>query len=369
MILKTWLKLVFCIALSFMCLFTSVGYAQISRDLRLLGDAYLEPPNELYIIDVSGGNYIDPDTLAYSGTVVSSDLTLRKDASGSYVANYSITVFNNTDISYYYVAMVRGTYTDEAGDVVAYSNPNIEMNVDIVLGEEVKAGEKRTINISANFVKGADTSQTHLSSIIEYQFSTTQPESSDEAAVSGVLDKFAEILNNENDYRALTSAMDNTSGMGGIFTGGRVSDTYIGNVVGSDSDDTEALNALFGENMELNIDGVNTPVTIMIKRENVDGNKNTGDGDGNEMTLYITADPLNSSGKYVSVYAVVYTKVSGSEWYRVGDIYKGTANVRSYGGVSISGTGSFNTDKWRRVDANGNRVNNDTIENIIKSLS
>lgn len=367
--MKTWLKLVFCITLSFMCLFTSIGYAQISRDVRILGDAYLEPPEELYIIDVSGGNYIDPDTLAYSGTVVSSDVTLRRDSSGTYTANYSITVFNNTDISYYYVAMVRGTYTNESGDVIAYSNPNIEMEVDIVLGDEVKAGEKRTINVSATFVKGADTSQPHLSSIIEYQFSTTQPESSDEAAVSGVLDRFAEVLNNETDYRALTSAMDNTSGLGGIFTGGRVSDTYIGNVVDSDSEDTAALNAIFGENMELNIDGVNTPVTIMIKRENVDGNKNTGDGDGNEMTLYITADPLDSSGKYVPVYAVVYTKASGTEWYRIGELYKGTANVRSYGGVSIRGTGSFNTDNWRRLDENGNRVSNDTIENIIQKLS
>lgn len=364
--MKTWLKIMLCIALSFMCLFTSVGYAQLTRDLKIYGDAQLAPPKDIYIIDVSGGNYINPNTLAYTGTIINSDLTLRQNSSGTYEANYAFTVFNNTDDIYYYVAMVRGTSSDEAEG--SYSNPNIELKLDISLGDEIKPGETRTVNVTANFLKGASTSDPYLHSIIEYQFSTTKPESNDQAAVSGVLGKFAEILNNNEDYNDLISAMDNTAGIGGILTG-RVSDTYIGNVVGSESDDTEALNALFGENMELNIDGVNTPVTIMIKRENIDGNKNTGDGDGNEMTLYITADPLNVTGKYIPVYAVVYTKKSGSEWYQIGEIYMGTANVRSYGGISIRGTGSFNTDNWRRLDANGNRVNNDTIENIIKSLS
>ena len=366
--MKTWLKIMLCIALSFMCLFTSVGYARLTRDLKIYGDAQLAPPKDIYIIDVSGGNYINPNTLAYAKTIINSELTLRQNSSGTYEASYTFTVFNNTYDTYYYVAMVRGTSSGESGEIDSYSNPNIELNPDIHLGEEIKPGETKVVKVTANFLKGADTSNTTLHSIIEYQFSTTKPESNDQAAVSGVLGKFAEILNNNEDYNDLISAMDNTAGIGGILTG-RVSDTYIGNVVGSDSDDTEALSALFGENMELNIDGVNTPVTIMIKRENIDGNKNTGDGDGNEMTLYITADPLNVTGKYVPVYAVVYTKKSGSDWHQVGDIYMGTANVRSYGGISIRGTGSFNTDNWRRVDANGNRVNNDTIENIIKSLS
>ena len=368
--MKNWVKALLCVSLSLMCLFTGVGYAAITRDLRIVGDASLEPPKEIYIIDVSGGSYIDPNTLAYTGTVVSSDLTLRQNESGTYGAAYSITVFNNTDVSYYYVAMVHGTYTSEEGEVVAYSNPNIELSVDIPLAEEIKAGETRVINVTANFQKGADTSDPHLFSIIEYQFTTTKPESSDIAAVSGVLGKFAEVLNDTAAYNKLTTAMANTAEGWEIITGGRVNDSYIGNVVGDSSgEDSKAINELFGDNMELNIDGENTPVTVIIKRENVDGNTSTGDENGREMTLYITADPLNVSGKYAIVYAVVYTKTADSDWYQIGSVYKGSANVRPYGGLTERGTGSFNTDNWRKVDENGNRVNSDTIENIIAGLN
>lgn len=368
--MKNWVKALLCVSLSLMCLFTCVGYAKFTRELRVLGDASLEPPEKIYITDVSGGAYVDPTTLGYADTIITSDVTMKQDNSGVYGATYSFTVFNNTDVPYYYGGKIHGTYTDENGEIVAYSNPNIEMTVDIEIGDEISARSTRTVNVTVAFAKGADTSDPHLFSIIEYFFSTTKPESSDDAAVSGVLGKFAEVLNDSESYTALIDAMDNTSGVGGILTGGRLSNSYIGNVVGDKTgNDSKALNDLFGNNMELNIDGENTPVTIMIKRENVDGNNNTGDGDGNEMTLYITADPLNSSGKYVPVYAVVYTKNGNGEWYQIGEVYKGTANVRQYGGLFDRGTGSFNTDNWRRVDDNGNRVNNDTIENLIQRLS
>ena len=366
--MKNWVKALLCVSLSLMCLFSCVGYAKITRSLYVFGDASLEPPEKIYITDVSGGNYVDPTTLGFADTVITSDVTMLKNSSGVYEANYSFTVFNNTDSIYYYGGKIHGTYTDENGTVVAYSNPNIELTVDIEIGDEIAERSKRIINVKATFQKGGDTSDPHLFSIIEYFFSTTKPESSDDAAVSGVLGKFADVLNDSESYTALIDAMD--SGVGGIFTGGRLNNSYIGNVVGDKTgDDSQALNALFGNNMELNIDGENTPVTIIIKRENVDGNNNTGDDDGNEMTLYITADPLNSSGKYVPVYAVVYTKNGDGEWYQIGEVYKGTASVRQYGGLLDRGTGSFNTDTWRRVDDNGDRVNNDTIENIIGRLS
>lgn len=367
--MKKWVKALLCISLSIMSLFVCIGYAQISENLYIVGDVQAEPPQKIFITEVSGGNYLDPATLGFSETIITSDVTLMKNSSNVYEATYSFTVFNNTDEVYYYGGKIHGTYTDDTGIVVAYSNPNIVMTVDVDIGDEVAPRTKRNINVTAVFEKGADTSDPHLFSIIEYFFSTTKPESSDDAAVSGVLGKFAEVLNDTESYSALIDAMNNTSGVGGILTGGRLSNSYIGNVVGDKTgDDSKELNALFGSNMELNIDGENTPVTIMIKRDNVDGDNKTGDGDGNEMTLYITADPLNVSGKYVPVYAVVYTKDDDVEWYQIGEVYKGSANVRQYGGLFDRGTGSFNTDNWRRLDENGNRINNDTIENIIDKL-
>ncbi len=351
------IKIVLAISLSFMLVFSCVGYAAISSGMTINGTAEITPPNILFISDVSGGNYIDPNTLAYTGTVVSSNITLRENAQGEYSATYTVTLFNNTTESYYYVAKVHGTYTAPDGTVISYSNPNIELIEDIEFAEEIKPGEIKTFTVSAQFADDAtDRTDKTLFSIIEYQFQTTKPEDKDEAAVAGVLEKFPEILNNSTTYNQLISAMkDNVS------IGNRLSSSYIGNVVNANDKDTEAINSLFGESMKLNIDGEDKPVTVMIKRENIDGNRNTGESPGlfggNEMTLYITADPLNVSGASVPVYAVVYTKNQNSNvWYQLGTVFKGTATVVNYRGGN--GTGSFNTDTWKNTDGKA-------IENLV----
>ena len=342
-------KFLIAVFLSFSIAFTCIGYATVSSGMFIHGSANAAAPKLLFISDVSGGNYLDPDTLAYSHTVLSSNLTLRQNAQGEYVASYTVTVFNNTNESYYYVAKVRGTYTDPDGTVVSYSNPNIELIEDIEFAEEIKPGTFKTFTVTARFADDAtDRSDKTLFSIIEYQFSTTKPESKDEAAVAGVLERFPEILNNSTTYDQLINAMKSN-----ISLGNRLSTSYIGNVVNANDADTEAIMDLFGETMILNIDGENKPVTVMIKRENVDGNRNTGESPGlfggNEMTLYITADPLNNSGSSASVYAVVYTKQKNSDdWYQLGTVFKGTAKVVNY--LGGSGTGSFNTDNWKSTD-------------------
>ena len=339
-----------CILLSFMCLFTSIGYAAISGTITVMGSTHADPPTAIFITDVSGGAYIDPDTLSYTGTVVTSNLVMKPDANGVYEAKFSVTVFNNTTETYYYLAMVRGTYTTGDGSVATYSNENIELTPDIAMAEEIKPGQMRTFTVTAAFADDAtDKSNPTLFSIIDYQFSTTKPENKDEAAVAGVLEKFPEILNDTNgDYKKLTSAMNSLSI-------NRWSSSYIGNGGGANDKDAQAIKDLFGENMMLNIDGENKPVTVMIKKENVDGNRNTGEdtdawvGPGKEMTLYITADPLSRSGGSAIVYVVVYTKAKGSnEWYQIGTTFTGTAPIVSYFGTS--GTGSFDTDKWKSTD-------------------
>lgn len=358
--MKTWMKAALCISLSFMCVFSFVGYAAINSELIVHGVAEAEPPDALFITSVSGGNCIDADTLAYSGTVVSSNVTLRENSDGVFEAFYHITVFNNTDVSYYYVAKVRGTYSLPDGTIVSYSNENIEMQEDISFAEEVTAGERRTFTVHVYFSDNAtDTSDKTLFSIIEYQFQTTKPENKDEAAVSGVLARFPEILNTPAEYNQLISAMNDISW-------NRLSSSYIGNVVNASDQDSAAIQELFGESMVLNIDGEDKPVTIMIKRENVDGNGNTGENPGawfnggREMTLYITADTLSGAGSYVPIYAVVYTKDKGSDtWYQLGTTVSGEAKVVSY--IGGNGTGSFDTDTWRS--------DGKTISQIVQALS
>ena len=383
--MKTWVKGLICISLSFMCLFTCVGYALVSEHMNITGTATAEPPRALFISNVSGGNYINPDTLAYSGTVVTSDVTLRDNGNGNYGASFSIEVFNNTLDSYYYHSMVRGTYTTETGEVVAYSNEDILLEVDentLKKGDEIKAGEKKSFTVNATFKKGVNTATAskQLFSIINYYFSTTQPDPEDtgggEAAVSGVVARFPNILNDPVDYKALTDSLDaNTT-----------HPDYIGNVVSSANwdNDTELVQNLFGVALELNIDGVDTPVTVVIQRKNVDGNENTGDTyqhveknifgsvtrneqvKGADMILFMTpVDPKSvRAGSYIETYAIVYTKdANGTEWYQKGEMYKGTAQVVGYvTGITILFNDSINPDTWRQDGTNKN------IENIIKAL-
>lgn len=345
--MKLWMKICGVIALSLMCVFTSVGYAAITSNMTITGTAQVAPPEKLFISHVSGGGYIDESTLAYADTVVTSDVTLNNG-----VAEYEITVYNNTDETYYYLAMVRGTQTStDGGSEIAYSNDNITMQVEgIQRGDEVIAHSMVTFKVRATFKSGADTSDPSLFSIVEYRFSTTQPDSSDEAAISGVLAMFPKVLNS-NDYAVLKQEMYDRNG--------RQNASYIGNVVGANDADSAMIEQLFGDTLILNIDGADKPVTVIIKADNIDENSGTGDSykglwgtnqSGGEMTLYITADPLTSSGSRPDVYAMVYTmNQSTGEWYQLGDVYHGKATVKRYNALFNTGTGSFNTGDWESV--------------------
>ena len=112
------------------------------------------------------------------------------------------------------------------------------------------------------------------------------------------------------------------------------------------------------------VNGQTQKAWVLIKHENLDGNELTGDdytvrynqyGDityrGCEMTLYMTIDQLENANTWAPVYATVFTcdrDANGnqvSEWYKVGDSYRGEANVVGYRGEN-GGTGSFVTDNW-----------------------
>ena len=372
--MKLWVKVLLGISLSLMCIFTCIGYALTDVELNISGNAFAEPPRELFIYEVSGGNYVDPTSLAYTGTVVNSKVTLRRNSSGAYEAVYDLTLFNNTGDTYYYVAMARGSYTTEDGTVAAYDNENVEMTVNVDMGYEIAPGATATITVTAKLIDKSNTSNLTLSSIINYQFSTTKPENKDEAAISGVLTRFPEILNDATDYKTLTDAMNaNTT-----------HPQYIGNAVGllGWNDDVAAVENLFGVTLELNIDGENKPVAVSILRANVDGDESTGveyrhkDNfissektlQGGEMILFMTAADVTSvrGGTYVDTYAVAFTKSGDGEWHQIGQMYKGQAQTIGYALGTTLRSDSINPSTWRGLDGNGNRVNSKTLSVVLQ---
>ena len=175
--------------------------------------------------------------------------------------------------------------------------------------------------------------------------------------------KFSEILNDTSaggKFETMIGQMNSGSDRSRWGNG----DTYMGNVAGSgsDSNDTKIIEKLFdlGEDGRLE-DANGTPVTIMIKRENLDNNASTGETagvdeniGGAEITLYTTAVDLTktSNGQKIEVFAMIFSKVdttnSGDgEWHMIAQ-YQGTATTNDYTGSN--GSNSINTDRWRAID-------------------
>lgn len=372
--MKAWLKGLICISLSFMCLFTCVGYAATTGELLISGKAEARPPKAVYITSVTtdGLEGAKATVNNFSMTVINSKVTLTNVFSSC--ATFTVTVYNNSDVVQAYNAMI---YT--VGDST-YDNDNISMTPSISRGESIKPGEFMVFTVTARFVSWYARDNYVLNSIVNYEFVPIDelPEDDDEVAVNNVLDKFHKILNDTEDYKTLSDEI------AANYDGSRAwTATYIGNVVGTEdyenNNDTAIVNDLFDGILTLNINGKDTNVTVIIKREEIDGNSRTGDTYyyGNppigvadtEMTLYITAEDLNSvsSGTRVAVYTIVFTvgqDVNGNpigEWYQLGDMYVGSAEVVGYiGGFN---NGSFDTGTWRETGTNR------TIHTIIQSLN
>ncbi len=138
---------------------------------------------------------------------------------------------------------------------------------------------------------------------------------------------------------------------------GRWDSSYMGNVTGEDNSDTQKIEELFGlgDNGSLQ-DANGIPVTIMIKREELDNSNSptTGESSGNfagcEITLYTTAVDLSTtySGQEIDVFAMVYSKVDTAnggdgKWYLIAQ-YQGKAKTNAYSGGE--GSNSFDTRSW-----------------------
>lgn len=371
--MKIWIKAILGISLSFMCMFTCVGYAAVSGILNVNGNVESKPPKAVYItsvtVDAWGGSVATVNN--FSMTMLNSRVSLTDQFSS--MAFFTITVYNNSDVVQGFNAMI---YTVGEG---TYDNNAITLTPSISRREAVNPGESMVFTVTASHTDIYNRGYEVLNSIVNYEFLPLNeiPEDEGEVAVLNVLDKFKKILNDNEDYHTLSSEI------AANYDGSRDwTATYIGNVVGTEdyenNNDTAIVNDLFDGVLTLNINGVDKNVTVIIKRESVDGNSKTGDTYyyGNppigvadtEMTLYVTADDLNavSSGTKVSVYAIVFTIMQDEngnptgEWYQVGDMYEGKADVVGYiGGYN---NGSFDTGTWREVKTNK------TIHDLIQSL-
>jgi len=364
--MKTWKISAICILLTFLCLFSSIGYASFTEPLRINGTAKIDIPSGLFITNISTDSvsYTDKNDVSFLQYSTTVDSTISRTNWNTGSVTYRITVLNNTELTYSYRGLYYQSRLDgyNGNQYVSTSSGKTNIGVECSLAkataEQKKVAPGDTLTFTVKYTLGNNLNASlDFKTLINYQFGINVD--GEREALEVIEDKFLNILNTTSTYRQLIDVLDNK------FDGRQEwTSNYIGNVKGSSSEDSVAVNTLFAGQLQITVGKDQMDATVLIKHENLDGNTQTGDdysliynqyGEithaGCEMTLYLTIDPLNSAGRYVPVYAVVFTCDKDDEgnrlgdWYRIGSTYAGTANVVTYDGGN--GTGSFVTDNWR----------------------
>lgn len=364
------LKYIACIVLSISFCFFSTGYAAITGRMAIWGTAKQEIPEGLFITSVTRkGNTLNlrSESAEFTPHSTTIDVGLRKsNANSSGTVTYTVVVKNNTKYDYAY----RGLYyqsdlDDYSNNVVSTKKASnkIAVEVNFPHGKVVLAGDTLQFEVTYTIGSSRNTfgTGTVYKTLLNYQFGINVETA--EQAIEAVQSKFQDILNTESTYKTLYENLDNK------FDGSQEwTSNYIGNVGDATADDAMIVNTLFAGQLQILINGIETPATVIIKHENLDGNTMTGDdyvarntsnggvfrGYGCEMTMYFTIDSLSKSNGSAPVYVSVYTcnrdeagNIAG-EWYQLGDTYLGNAPIVSYNGTA-GGTGSFVTDNWLSV--------------------
>ncbi len=295
-------------------------------------------------INITSGSYAMAEVTKTADTKISAQIELNDTSTSSVTVD--VVFYNSTSVSYYY----------DTTEVLSTDNENITFTVSgIAQKDEVPSNTYKTVTLT--FAYEDSTSVTSLLSELNFKF-TVDNDSIGGLVAETAVDRFADILNNvvnDDSYNTLDEAMNNR---GGFNKESAV--TYIGNVAGADSGDSATIVELFGEEFmkaDLDGDGTEEPITMIIKRENLDNNLSTGEDytysswasettvQGVEMTLYITSEEIGSTD--IVVYAVTYTKLEGAtEWTQLVPLTKGTAETNRYSGF-WGDPDSFNTDTWR----------------------
>lgn len=344
----------FVICFSFLFCFLCVGYAALTDHLTIDGMADISAQEGVFISDVTA------DQNATVNKYLSTTLNISLNFANTNTSTATITVYNNSPYEYVFNGVVYDNTIED--------NAYIDYDVGgIAKGDKIVAKSDLTFTVTYSAKSG--TTETTLTSIFNYQF-VLDSEYIPEAAASGATARFEEILNSGTEFKSLTDKMD-------TVVDGRNDSSYIGNVVGSVSTDSTAINELFTVNgsnaLVLDINGKKTNVTAMIKRANVDGDASTGDENGNEMTIYMTAeDPTKAGGSLfnpgeVQVFAAVFTKNGNGDWYQLGEMYEGEATVNNYAGNIFGTRNSFNTDTWISTKSYYGLNKNAYIGDIVKA--
>ena len=332
------LRRVFCALCAVLMLtFVAMGYAALSTELSIVGTAQASPPPKegIYIESVSvvDSNYLT-NTLFEHIYPTNLKTDLKVPRSGSDVT-YKITVYNESDVTYWYLGILQdinyghnGRINQNGGIFLTTKDHATDTAITFDTADWVPPRTRRDFYVTYRF--GANALGESIQNLVNFHFGLL---------MDSVKDEFLKILNDkvsENGYHYLAGAFNEQYAQNGS------------DVLGNVGDDRTIFDNLFGPNITVNVNGVATPVTIMVQRKNVDGNSSSGDqfsGSGApagcEYTVYITTDGLD--GESATVHAVSYTCGPDGVWYQLGQLYEGVCATAPYDG---QGTAGFDVASW-----------------------
>ena len=307
--------------------FTLFGYAALTDSFDMFGTAEAKgkPFKGVYIsavsVDSSSGvtsldlNYVHPTNLS---------TTVDPSRSGGQIT-YKVTVHNNDDLTYWYIGQrfvtdygnnsligASGGVTVTTKDHQSDSQPTFDSN------DWIPPQTERVFYVTYTFGANA---QAECELMINFYF---------DLKMDAVHDEFVSILNNVfsptsyDDFKAVFEAEYAKNGSTTITT-----ETH------------PEVFAKFFPDLNVNIDGTEKTASVVVRRENLDGDTTSGDDYSNaplsgcEYTLYITVEPL-TPGTKPTVYAIAYSQGAsgmGDDWYQVGELYEGTAPVLADGSI------------------------------------
>ena len=314
-------------AVFLMTCFIAVGYAALTDTLSLTGQANVQgkPYKGVYIKDVqivSATNALN----AECDHVLPTNHVSTVDAShsGGYVT-YKITVHNNTDITYWYIGQryeegfhQNALLAADGGISVATKDHIDDSSQNFNEEDWVPPQTERDFYVTYTYGANA---QDLCRTMINFFF---------DIRIDAVHDEFLAVLNNvrsSGSYEYLKTILDQQYAQNGSMS------------ISTESH-PEVFAGLF-ESLTVDIDGVEKQASVVIRRENLDGDVTTGDTysnsgpNGCEYTLYITVEPL-TPGTTPTVYAIAYSEGAsgmGSNWYQVGELYEGTAPIKADGSI------------------------------------
>ena len=328
------------VALSFSLCCLLIGYAVVADNLTVTGSASVsaKPFEGVYITDVTpvaNRNATNVEVDYLKPTNLSS--TVRATASGGSVT-YKVTVYNNTGVTYWYNGTdLAAGYGANAligtnGGITITTKDHLEDSA-ATFNKEDWIPPRTAREFYVTYAFGAS-AQGERSTLVNFRFSLR---------MDSVHDEFLTLLNDtisSNGYHYLAEVFDEKYAEDGT--------TVIANV----GDDLAIFNQLFGHSLSVTVDGVEKPVTVMIRRDNVD-KRTTGDSyaaaggpTGCEYTVYLSVENVNAPGT-VTVFAVSYTCDARGNWYQLGELYEGTASVVDYDKSTSDFEGAFNVSTWK----------------------